>query len=222
MRLIRGVVLGVVGLAVSVLMLSSSALAVAAQANQQDRTFLRRAHQSNLAEIQAGRLAQQKAASASVRDMGARLVSDHTRLDAQLRPVADQLGVDLPDQPNAMQRRVAAELAAKRGAAFDRAWLAAMIAGHRRALADGRAELQAGSSEQVQSLARSAAPVIRGHLTMLQQIAGEVPGGVAAGTGGQQATRSLLASTAGWSLLAVGTVLLGFAALARLRRHRLG
>jgi putative membrane protein len=219
MRLIRGVVVGV---AVLGLMLSSSALAVAAQANQQDQAFLRKAHQSNLAEIQAGRLAQQKAASASVRDMGARLVSDHTRLDSRLRPVAGQLGVNLPGQPNAMQRQVAAELSAKSGAAFDRAWVAAMIVGHRQALADGQAELQAGSSDQVQSLARSAAPVIQGHLTMLQQIAGEVPGGVAAGTGGQQATRPLLASLAGWSLLVVGAVLLGFAALVRLRHHRVG
>jgi putative membrane protein len=219
MRLLRGVALGVVVLG---LMVSSSALAVAAQANQQDQTFLRKAHQSNLAEIQAGRLAQQKATSASVRDMGARLISDHTRLDSRLRPVANQLGVNLPDQPNPMQRQVAAQLSAKRGAAFDRAWVAAMITGHRQALADGQAELQAGSSEQVQSLARSAAPVIQGHLTMLQQIAGEIPGGVAAGTGGQQATRPRLASLAGWSLVAVGTVLLVVAGLARRRRHRLG
>jgi putative membrane protein len=222
MRLLRGVRGVVVGVAVLVVLLPSAALAAAAQANQQDQTFLRKAHQSNLAEIQAGRLAQQKAASASVRDMGARLVRDHTRLDSRLRPVADQLGVNLPDRPNAMQRQVAAQLSAKSGAAFDRAWVAAMIVGHRQALADGQAELRSGSSDRVRSLARSAAPVIQGHLTMLQQIAGEVPGGVAAGTGGQQATRPLLALLAGWSLVAVGTVLLGFAALVRRRRQRLG
>jgi putative membrane protein len=222
MRLLRGVRGVVVGVAVLVVLLPSAGLAAAAQANQQDQTFLRKAHQSNLAEIQAGRLAQRKAASASVRDMGARLVRDHTRLDSRLRPVADQLGVNLPDRPNAMQRQVAAQLAARSGAAFDRAWVAAMLVGHRQALADGQAELRSGSSDRVRSLARSAAPVIQGHLTMLQRIAGEVPGGVAAGTGGQQATRPLLASLAGWSLVAVGTALLGFAALVRRRRHRLG
>jgi putative membrane protein len=59
----------------------------------QDTRFLRAAHQSNLAEIATGQLAQQKATNPTVRDLGARFVTDHTPLDQALQQTAAALGV---------------------------------------------------------------------------------------------------------------------------------
>ncbi|GAA2901190.1 hypothetical protein GCM10010517_66960 [Streptosporangium fragile] len=142
--------------------------------NRQDKVFLARAHQGNLAEIEAGRAAQEKTVGQEVREsgeivreLGMKLVVDHVKLDADLRRVAGQLGVELPDGPSGEQRRQLDEVLAKSGVEFDQAWLAAQIAAHRQTLAEGRRELQKGSSPEVKQLAADAAPVVREHLDLL-------------------------------------------------------
>jgi putative membrane protein len=140
--------------------------------NEQDRTFLRKAHQGNLAEIQAGQAAQDMGASQAVKDLGARLVSDHTKMDDDVSRVAKQAGVDLPDKPSAAQRRQLGEVAGKSGEAFDRAWLATQIAGHRQSLANGATELRKGSSPEVKQLATDAKPIVQKHLDLLLEAKG--------------------------------------------------
>ena len=210
-----------IGLVLTCLALAMAVpIAVQAQSpvTQQDKDFLVAAHQSNLAEIAAGNTAQAKGASATVRDLGARMVSDHTKLDASLTPVAGQLGVTLPGAPNAEQQNQLAQVSAKSGQAFDAAWLAAMIAGHRQTLAGIQAELASGSSEQVKQLAQTAQPVVQDHLNMLLAANGGAAG-ANAGTGGQAASLPQPAVLAAAGLAVLGVLLL-VAGLGSLRRHR--
>jgi putative membrane protein len=186
--------------------------------NAQDREFLVAAHQSNLTEIAAGRAAQQKATTDVVRQHGQIFIRDHTRLDASLRQVAQQLNVDLPGEPNAQQRATLASVSAKSGAAFDQAWLASQLAGHRAAKALGQRELANGSDAAVLRLARTAAPVIQTHLSMLEEATGTAPSGADAGTGGQAATAPVGMRT-GWVLVGIG-ILAAAGTLAVLRPRR--
>lgn len=140
--------------------------------NEQDRTFLRKAHQGNLAEIQAGQAAQDMGASQAVRELGAKLISDHTKMDDDVSRVAKQVGVDLPDKPSADQRRQLGEVAGMSGEAFDRAWLTTQIAGHRQSLANGAKELRKGSSPEVKQLATDAKPIVQTHLDLLLKAKG--------------------------------------------------
>jgi putative membrane protein len=98
--------------------------------SEQDRVFLRGAHQSNLAEIATGKLAQSKGSSAEVKQLGALLIADHTKLDASLRKVADAANVSLPQQPNAEQRALQAKLQAASGDDFDAMFVAGQLEGH--------------------------------------------------------------------------------------------
>jgi putative membrane protein len=137
------------------------------QVPRQDATFLVQAHQSNLAEIATGRLAERKAASPKVQALGRMFVRDHTRLDAELAKVARKLGVRLPSAPNAGQKALAAKLEKLSGGPFDRAWLNGQIAGHREAIAAGDREIARGSNSDVVLLAKRSAPVIKHHLQEL-------------------------------------------------------
>ena len=190
----------------------------AAAPSAQDKAFLVAAHQSNLTEIQAGKAALQKSGNDVVRRHGQLFIRDHTRLDADLRKVAGALNVDLPSQPSAAQRATLASVSAKSGSAFDAAWLASQLTGHRQAKADGQRELSQGSDAQVKKLAQTAAPVIQMHLDMLEEATGSVSG-VAAGTGGQAATRPAARTTVGATLLALigGLVAAGSLVLSRRR-----
>jgi putative membrane protein len=191
----------------------------AAAPSSQDRAFLVAAHQNNLTEIQAGRAALKKSSNDVVRRHGQLFITDHTRLDADLRAVAQQLNVSLPSQPNAKQRATLASVSALSGTAFDAAWLRSQLTGHRQAKADGQRELSQGSDGQVKGLARAAAPVIQMHLAMLQEATG-TPSGLATGNGGQAATRSGGRAGLGTGLLGLGGVLVAAAALVLRRRRR--
>lgn len=193
------------------------ATAAAAAPSDQDTAFLRAAHQSNLAEIDTGRLAQQKGASEQVKDLGARWVADHTKLDAALQDTAEALGVDLPDAPNAEQRALARRYQAASGADFDALWIPTQMDAHMKAMQLGEKELAQGSDAQAKKLAQDSAPVVAAHHELLEDAASDlgVPSTIATGTGGQAAA-SRAPAAIGFG--ALGLVLVG-AALFLLRRR---
>lgn len=200
--------------------LAGTGPASAAAPNAQDTTFLRASHQSNLAEIATGQLAQRKGDSDAVKQLGARLVADHTRLDRAGGQVAARLNVDLPDAVNAEQRAVARRLQAASGAQFDALFLAAQMESHLKAMRLGEAELARGSDATVKKLASDAAPVIAAHHELVEE-AGRalgIPTSVNSGSGGTAtAPRSYPAGALGLLGLGVLLVLLGAGYLVRAR-----
>ncbi len=191
----------------------------AAAPSQQDQEWLVAAHQSNLAEIAAGQAALQQATTPAVREHGQMLIDDHTRLDAALTPVAQQLGVTLPGEPSEAQQQALAAVTAQQGAAFDRAWVESQIAGHRATLAAGQQELAAGTEQAVKDLAAASAPVVQGHLDGLLAVAQElgVPTSVPAGSGGQAASSS---AVAGLALVTAGVLAVAAAGTVLVRQRR--
>ena len=211
MKLLKGAAVGAFAISAVVLLTASPAMAAP---SEQDQTWMVAAHQSNLAEIAAGTAAQQKGASQAVRDMGAMLIKDHQTLDADLSAAAQQFGVALPGEPTAEQQATLAEVSKNSGEAFDAAWIAAQIDGHRTSLAAGQQEVQNGSDPAAIALAQAAAPVIQRHLDDLLKLAGQTPGSVPSGTDALE-TPVLL----GVSLLGMGVVAVA-AALVMMRRAR--
>ncbi|WP_078591737.1 DUF4142 domain-containing protein [Streptomyces megasporus] len=139
------------------------------QIGEQDSTFLKAAHQGNLAEIAAGQDALRNARTACVRNVGSILIRDHTRLDAQGKAQADKFGVSLPTAPDPEQQRQLADVRAKAGTdAYDRAWLRVQAASHEKTLALIDQEIRAGQNPEVKAVARAARPVVAMHLEMVR------------------------------------------------------
>jgi putative membrane protein len=203
-------------LGATVLVLLPAAAASAAP-SEQDTTFLRAAHQSNLAEIAGGELAQQKGQSQQVKDLGARFVEDHTRLDEALQETAEALDVELPSAPNAEQRALGERYEAASGADFDALFVSTQMDAHMKAMRLGQTEIANGSDAQAKKVAQDAAPVIQQHHELLDDAAADlgVPSRIGTGTGG--AAASGLTPTTVW-LGALGLALV-VAALLLLRRR---
>ena len=68
--------------------------------DQPGQRFITKAIEGNLAEIQMGQLAQQKADSDGVRSFGQQLVTDHTAANRSATSVANKLGVTPPTEPS--------------------------------------------------------------------------------------------------------------------------
>ena len=141
--------------------------------SSQDRAWADAAHQGNLAEIAAGKMAGSKGTSASIKDAGKMLVTDHTRLDHALVQATGAMSRTLPTRPSAEQRATAKQLTAKHGAAFDGAFVTTEIAAHKKTINMTRKEVAQGRSGKLRAAARSALPVLKKHLSRLQKLQGD-------------------------------------------------
>lgn len=140
-----------------------------AQSNT-DKTFIRDVIQGNLAEIQIGKLAQERGASDGVRSFGQMLVTDHTENNAKATQVAEALKVTRPTEPNAKQRVTFNRLARLSGTAFDRAFASDMVADHKEDIAKFEQE-QKSKDPTVASFAGETLPTLHKHLDAAQNLA---------------------------------------------------
>ncbi|MDN3296924.1 DUF4142 domain-containing protein [Streptomyces ficellus] len=191
-----------------------------------DSAFLRAAHQGNLAEIAAGQDAQKNATTACVKKVGAVLVRDHTKLDADTKALANKLGVDLPVAPTKEQQEKLAEVMAKAGTkAYDAAWLRVQAAAHEKTLARIDNQIAHGKNAQITAAAKAARPVVAMHLDMVRGgecRAGHAPKAIHAGNGGQAALAAEVPVALAVPAVAVGGVIVAagaFWAAARMRRN---
>ncbi|WP_290061464.1 DUF4142 domain-containing protein [Amycolatopsis solani] len=141
----------------------AAAAPVPADVSVEDREYLNRAHQDNLAEIVTGRLAE-RGSCAAVRELGPRFAAHHTDSDADLIGVATRESVTLYSVPDPGRLDRIADLAARSGPDFDAAWLRDQIGAHVAALASADRETRQGWSPEVKALADRTAPMLRQHL----------------------------------------------------------
>lgn len=134
-----------------------------ADVSAEDREYLNRAHQDNLAEIVTGRLAE-RGTCAAVRELGPRFAAHHTDSDADLIAVATRESVTLYSVPDPGRLERIADVAARSGPDFDVAWLHDQIGAHLTALALADRETRQGWSPEVKALAARTEPMLRQHL----------------------------------------------------------
>lgn len=134
-----------------------------------DRAWLTTAHQANLAEVQAGELAERKGTTAAVRAAGRMLVTDHTRLDTKVVAVARALGLSLPEAVAPDDAAAASRFADESGPTFDHDFTSTLTTGHQKVIAATETEIRKGLAPQVTRLARQSLPTLRKHLATLQK-----------------------------------------------------
>ncbi|MGW2645152.1 DUF4142 domain-containing protein [Streptomyces sp. NPDC001393] len=134
----------------------------------QDRDLIAKVRLAGLWELPAGELAEQKGTTAAVRTAGQHLVDGYTSLDAHLRTVATQLGVPLPNEPDAQQQGWLDTLKSAQGQDFDRQFAGLVRLAHGRVftlVAEVRADTQ---NSLVRDLADDATATVLDHIKALE------------------------------------------------------
>ena len=96
--------------------------------------FIQKAATINMAEIQLGQLAQQKAQSPQVKAFAEQMVRDHTRANVELKQIADAQNIQLPAKLDDDHQDLMQKLQGANGADFDRQYIDAMVDGHQDAV----------------------------------------------------------------------------------------
>ena len=70
----------------------------------EDKSFLNNAAEAGLAEIEGGKMAQEKAATSEVKAFAGHMVTDHTKVNEQLKALAASKGVTISTEPSMIQK----------------------------------------------------------------------------------------------------------------------
>ena len=130
-----------------------------------DQQFVDFAGQTDMVEINLGKLAQDAASSQGVKDYAQMLVTDHTKDFNQLYEVAHQANLTRPDAIDAQNNKTMIDPFQKlKGAAFDHRYIHEMIVGHTKAIAIYKKEEADAQNPALKSYAEQALPVLEKHL----------------------------------------------------------
>jgi len=104
------------------------------RADEESSSFMVRAADGGMTEVQLSRMAQSKASDAKVKGFAAIMVQDHSAANDQVNMLAGQRNVTLPDSMSTDNKKKADELNKKTGKAFDKAFMDAMVKDHEAAV----------------------------------------------------------------------------------------
>ena len=148
-----------------------SGMQAAGQTSGGDRMFVKNAMQGGMAEVQLGQMTLQKTNNDQVKQFAQRMIDDHTKMNEQMKPVAQQLGVDVPGQISKKDRATMAKLQSLSGPAYDQAYIKDMVKDHKQDLSDFQMEASSGQDQTAKDAASQGSKVIAQHLQMAQQMA---------------------------------------------------
>ena len=137
-------------------------------ADKATQKFVTEAIQGNLAEVEMGKLAQDKGATDGVKNYGKELADDHSAANQKATALANSIGVTPPTEPTKKQKAEHDKLAKMSGAAFDRAFIKAMIADHKKDIKTY--QQQAKKQSEAAQYAKDTLPVLQKHLEDVQAL----------------------------------------------------
>jgi putative membrane protein len=146
--------------------LAMPALALAADAPAPGEV-LNKLHESNLKEIEMGKMAQTNGQSKDVKAFGKTLVKDHTEADKKVKALAKAEKATLSDQAPAMKHD---ELGT--GADFDTKFAKSMVEDHEKDLAEVKEARDATTDPKLKALLNGLVPTLEKHRETAQKIAG--------------------------------------------------
>ena len=139
--------------------------------------ILSQMHQTNLMEIELGKIAEQKAASSEVRAYADQLVQDHTNVDRMVVAQAQETGTNLKNgaearqavrSETARQKELERKLKAAQGADFDRLYLKETNAEHEKLIRKLQQDKQNTSDQELETLIEKVIPVLEQHRDLAQ------------------------------------------------------
>jgi len=152
---------------------TGGAVAGTSGSSDADRDFVEKELTGGNAEIELGRLAQEKASHADVKEFGAMMVRDHQAAAADLKPIAAKLNTtpaearenhdnDLRDKMEDLQKLS--------GLDFDKKYISEMIDDHEKDVRDLENKAEHASNPNVKAWASKTLPTVRHHLERAKSI----------------------------------------------------
>jgi putative membrane protein len=140
-------------------------------ADNPDASFYKKAAEGGMAEVELGKLAQDKSATQSVKDFGAMMIKDHAAANDKLKAIADRKEIKLPASPSVGQMATKTKLEVLSGTAFDKSYVKGMVDDHKEDIKEFQKEASTGQDADAKAYAAATLPTLKAHLKKIQAIA---------------------------------------------------
>jgi putative membrane protein len=151
-----------------------------------DQVFAMTAGEGGLAEVQLGKLAEDRSASPEVKQFAQRLVQDHTTANQELLKIAKQKDISVPREVNDTHEEVVKLFSRLEGAEFDREFLRYQVMHHEKDTAAFALQAKDGQDPELKAFAAKHLPILKEHLQQARDLAAQQHAG---GKGGEPAER---------------------------------
>ena len=132
--------------------------------------FMTKAASGGMMEVELGRMAQEKGQSQEVKDFGQMMVNDHSKVNDQLKQLAQQKNIMLPDSMGEKHMEQVNELREKTGAEFDKAYMELMVEDHQEDVDMFQNAANNMQDAEVRNFASTTVTTLQQHLDRAKQI----------------------------------------------------
>ncbi len=147
-----------------------------AKLSHADRKFIEEAAKGGMAEVELGKVVEQRAASQDVKQFAQKMVTDHSKANEELRQLAQEKGVTMPADTKATEKHEANKLAKLEGEKLDREYMKHMVKDHQKDVKEFQKEAQKAKDPDVKAFAQKTLPTLQDHLQMAQNTEAAVSG----------------------------------------------
>ena len=139
--------------------------------SNEDKEFVTTAGMAGLAEVHMGNLALQKATNADVKAFAQRMVTDHSKANAELAQFATTKGLALPTELAGEHQASHEHLNGLSGAEFDKMYMEHMVADHEKVVAAFDKASTSATDADLKAWAGKTLPTLKEHLELAKTTA---------------------------------------------------
>jgi putative membrane protein len=143
--------------------------AMSMQGQESAASFVRKAAQDGMTEVELGKVAARKSTSADVKQFAERMVRDHGKANNELAGIAKAKNLEVPTQLDSEHQSMVKALSAKSGSAFDADYAAHMAADHDKAIALFQSASRS-SDPELAGFAKKTLPTLQEHKQMADSL----------------------------------------------------
>jgi putative membrane protein len=154
-----------------------SAFAVSAYAQdqgsavaKQDMKFISEAASGGLLEVELGNYVAQAGSSPEVKSFAQRMVTDHSKANKELMPLAENKQIKLPKEMGKKDMATFQKLKSMQGADLDKEYMKRMVQDHKKDIKAFSTEAKKGKDPDIKAFAANTLPVLQEHLKLAQDI----------------------------------------------------
>jgi putative membrane protein len=136
------------------------------KATAKETTFIKKAADGGMTEVELGKVAEKNGQRQDVKTFGEQMVTDHGKANDELKNVASNLGVNVPDQVSAKHQSTIDAMSKKNGDAFDATYINAMVSDHEKDIAEFEKARNEVTNPDLKKFIDDALPVMKHHLEM--------------------------------------------------------
>lgn len=138
--------------------------------SRSDTKFIQHVVPANLAEVELGKLAREKAGDQRIRQFGERMASDHSQAAKELQQLASEKGVSVGSDLPSSDLRLRDRLAKLQPSVFDREYVKEMVKDHKKDVAEFRRMSEKAQDPTLKAWVVKTLPTLEDHLKTIENL----------------------------------------------------